>query len=76
MKGKQLLLDFIKAHIWSYIVGITILLFSSFVAMTIPKTLGTITDGLDKRNMATASGEQIPNLGEKGKASSGTQKIP
>lgn len=54
MKGKQLLLDFIKDHIWSYIIGIIILLFSSFIATTIPKTLGIITDGLDKRDMATS----------------------
>lgn len=56
VKGKQLLIDFIKEHIWSYISGIAILLSSSFIAMTVPKILGIITDGLDKRNM---SAEQI-----------------
>lgn len=52
VKGKQLLLTFIRDHIWSYVAGILILLFSSFCAMLIPKILGIITDGLDKRNMA------------------------
>ncbi len=52
VKGKQLLIDFIKEHIWSYIAGIAILLSSSFIAMTVPKILGIITDGLDKRNMS------------------------
>lgn len=51
-KGKQLLLTFIRDHLWSYVAGILILLFSSFSAMLIPKILGVITDGLDKRNMA------------------------
>ncbi len=52
VKGKQLLLTFIRDHLWSYVAGILILLFSSFCAMLIPKILGIITDGLDKRNMA------------------------
>lgn len=52
VKGKQLLIDFIKEHIRSYILGIAILICSSFIAMTIPKILGIITDGLDKRNMS------------------------
>lgn len=52
VKGKQLLLTFIREHLWSYVTGILILLFSSFCAMLIPKILGIITDGLDKRNMA------------------------
>jgi len=51
MKGKQLLIDFIKKHSRSYIVGILILLTTSFVNMTIPKILGNITDGLNSRNM-------------------------
>ncbi len=50
-KGKQLLIDFIKEHIKSYILGIVILLACSFSAMTIPKILGIITDGLDRRDM-------------------------
>ena len=52
VKGKQLLLTFIRDHKWSYVAGILILLFSSFCAMLIPKILGIITDGLDRRNMA------------------------
>ena len=51
MKGKQLLVDFIKKHIRSYIAGILILIFTSFVNMIIPKILGYITDGLNSRNM-------------------------
>jgi len=51
IKGRQLLLAFIRDHIWSYAAGICILLLSSFCAMLIPKILGIITDGLDKRNM-------------------------
>ncbi|NJD02698.1 MAG: ABC transporter ATP-binding protein [Ruminiclostridium sp.] len=51
MKGKQLLLVFIKEHKWSYIFGIFILLSTTLVNMTIPKILGEITDGLNSRNM-------------------------
>ncbi len=51
MKGKQLLVDFIKQHLRSYIAGILILVFTSFVNMIIPKILGYITDGLNSRNM-------------------------
>ena len=51
MKGKQLLIDFIKKHKWSYIVGIIILVFTTFINMTIPKILGIITDGLNSRNL-------------------------
>lgn len=51
-KGKQLLINFIKEHIGSYIAGIAVLLVCSFMAMTVPKILGIITDGLDKRNMS------------------------
>ena len=51
MKGKRLLIDFIKKHLRSYVVGILILLTTSFVNMTIPKILGNITDGLNSRNM-------------------------
>ena len=51
MKGKKLLIDFVKKHIRSYIAGILILLSTSFVNMTIPKILGEITDGLNSRNM-------------------------
>ncbi|OGO81416.1 MAG: ATPase, partial [Clostridiales bacterium GWC2_40_7] len=43
--------DFIKKHLRSYVVGILILLTTSFVNMTIPKILGNITDGLNSRNM-------------------------
>lgn len=52
MSGKQLLIRFIKDHIWSYIGGIIILLVSSFTAMTIPKILGRVTDGLNKRDIS------------------------
>lgn len=51
MKGRQLLVDFIKGHTASYIAGIIILLATSVVSMTIPKLLGIITDGLNKRDM-------------------------
>ena len=51
MKGKRLLIDFIKEHSRSYVVGILILLTTSFINMTIPKILGNITDGLNSRNM-------------------------
>lgn len=51
MKAKQLLVDFIKQHGKSYISGIVILLATSFMAMTIPKILGIITDGLNSKKM-------------------------
>ena len=54
MKGKQLLVDFVKAHKRSYIAGIIILIATSFIAMTIPKIIGIITDGLNKKNMLPA----------------------
>lgn len=52
MKGKQLLVDFIKQHTRSYIVGIIVLIATSYVNMTIPKILGIITDGLNSKNMS------------------------
>ena len=55
MTGKNILLDFIKEHIKSYIAGIVILIATSFIAMTIPKLLGIITDGLNRRDMAPAA---------------------
>lgn len=55
MVRKNILLDFIKEHIKSYIAGIVILVATSFVAMTIPKLLGIITDGLNSRNMPAAA---------------------
>ena len=52
MNGKKLLIRFIKDHTLSYMGGIVILLIASFIAMIIPKILGTITDGLNNKNMA------------------------
>lgn len=51
MKIKQILMDFIKRHIASYIAGITILLVTTYVNMLVPKLLGIITDGLNGREM-------------------------
>lgn len=51
MKGRQLLVNFIKEHAISYIAGILILWTCCFVAMTLPKIIGTITDGLNRKDM-------------------------
>ncbi len=55
MTGKNILLDFIKEHNKSYIAGIVILIATSFIAMTIPKLLGIITDGLNRRDMVSTA---------------------
>lgn len=52
MKVKQILADFIKEHAISYIAGIIILLMATYLNMVIPKILGIITDGLNKRDMS------------------------
>jgi len=51
MKAKQILTDFIKRHIASYIAGIIILLGTTYLNMLVPKLLGIITDGLNSRDM-------------------------
>lgn len=51
MKAKQILIDFIKRHIASYIAGIIILLGTTYLNMLVPKLLGIITDGLNSRDM-------------------------
>jgi len=40
MKAKQILTDFIKRHIASYIAGIIILLGTTYLNMLVPKLLG------------------------------------
>ncbi len=51
MKARQILIHFIKSHKLSYIAGILILLGTTFLAMLIPKILGIITDGLNRKDM-------------------------
>lgn len=51
MASKRILINFIRDHMISYAAGILILIATSFVAMTIPKILGTITDGLNNGDM-------------------------
>lgn len=53
MKGKEILTQFIRKHIWEYVFGIVILIISSVIASLIPKLLGLITDGLNKRNVSS-----------------------
>lgn len=51
MKGKKILTDFIKSRLPGYILGTLILILTSIVSLTIPKILGIITDGLNRKNM-------------------------
>ena len=36
MDGKKLLLSFARAHVWSYLLGFTVLIGSTFIALIIP----------------------------------------
>ncbi len=49
MKGREILINFIKERLWSYIIGAIILVAASIVSSVVPRLLGTITDGLEKR---------------------------
>lgn len=51
MKAKQILIHFIKIHKGSYIAGIVILFGTTFLTMLIPKIIGIITDGLNRKDM-------------------------
>ncbi len=51
MKAKQILIHFFKDHKWSYFIGIIILLGTTFLNMLIPKILGVITDGLNRKDV-------------------------
>lgn len=51
MKARQILIDFLKSRKRSYIAGIVILLGTTFLNMIIPKILGIITDGLNRKDM-------------------------
>jgi len=51
MKSGKILADFLKKHAASYIAGIIILLVTTFLNTLIPKVMGIITDGLDKKDM-------------------------
>lgn len=52
MSGKSVIKQFIREHVWQYLAGTAILVVSSVIASTIPKILGTITDGLNNRNVS------------------------
>lgn len=54
MKGKEILTQFIRKHIWEYVFGTVVLIVSSVIASLIPKLLGIITDGLNRRNMSSS----------------------
>lgn len=60
MRGKDILKQYIKDHVWSYIIGTIILVISTFIASTIPKILGIIMDGLNKKDMS--SGQIFRNV--------------
>lgn len=53
MKGKEILTQFIRKHIWEYVFGTVVLIISSVIASLIPKLLGLITDGLNKKNVSS-----------------------
>jgi ATP-binding cassette subfamily B multidrug efflux pump len=55
MKARQILINFMKSHAISYIAGILILFGTTFLAMLIPKLLGLITDGLNRKDMTQGS---------------------
>jgi ATP-binding cassette subfamily B multidrug efflux pump len=55
MKARKLLIDFMKSHVISYIAGILILFGTTFLAMLIPKLLGLITDGLNRKDTNQSS---------------------
>lgn len=52
MKCRQLLINFIKERSTSYIAGVLLLWTCSFVAMLLPKIIGTVTDGLNRKDMS------------------------
>lgn len=54
MKGKEILTQFIRKHIWEYVFGTVVLIISSVIASLIPKLLGLITDGLNKKNVSSS----------------------
>lgn len=49
MKTTQLLWEFIKQFKWRYIIGIIILLITSFISSMIPKIMGYVTDSINDR---------------------------
>lgn len=51
MKGKKLLIAFVKSRKWHYLCGTVILVINSVISLTIPKILGIVTDGLNQGNM-------------------------
>ena len=60
MKARQILINFMKNHAISYIAGLLILFGTTFLAMLIPKLLGLITDGLNRKD--TAQSRIIQNV--------------
>jgi ATP-binding cassette, subfamily B, multidrug efflux pump len=54
MKGKQILVNFIKDRLLRYIAGTLILGVTDVLVLRIPKIIGEITDGLNDRNMEPA----------------------
>ncbi len=51
MTSKELIKSFIRSKKWSYIIGIIVLIMTSVIASLIPKILGIITDGLNKKDI-------------------------
>ena len=51
MNCKKLIFKFLGKHKWEYLVGIVLLIISTFLSTYIPKIIGQITDGLNDRTM-------------------------
>lgn len=51
MNCKNLIFKFLGKHKWEYLIGIVLLIISTFLSTYIPKIIGQITDGLNDRTM-------------------------
>lgn len=53
--GKNILIDFVKKHKFSYIIGIFFMLLTSYIQTLFPKVLGQTIDILKKNNFSASS---------------------